>query len=438
MRTLHPSCRPRPTSIAALALAVLVSLPAGARAGHASRTIVVTTAAELQAAMVPANAGARIVVRAGNYDVDQAMTVPDRATLVGDGVMLYDGSGLPTGFRSNGRTAIRATSVLFGDVLTLGDGATLKNLAVEDAAGRASGNPVAVVSREAGDSIAVRITECEIVNPNPSGIVPQGPTGRALVIVTRNPNLGQDPPPHEGSTLQVRMDRSILRSPAGAIGVFAINFASQSEIALELRGNVIGGGLSATAGVGRPDAVTGSAVSVQSQRNLYRSDGSDPTSNGWFLLGGADAPSPAFVSEASTSNSLRIRSRDDSIEGFATSILSAGGLRFGPLSAPVSSNSVDLGMRGARLSSTVSDLALYGALSFADVPAGDDNSLSARVRQTKGSGPRSNQYADSATSSGNDLGSGNELEFAGTPAGFLRFNEDIEPPPPAEFFEACQ
>jgi len=268
--------------------------------------------------------------------------------------------------------------------------------------------------------------------------VPQGPTGRGLVVVTRNPNLGQDPPPHEGSTLQVKMDRSIVRSTAGAIGVFAINFASQSEIGLDLHGNVIGGGLSAIGGVGRPNAVTGSTVSVQSHRNLYRSDSAVPSDDGWFFLGGADAPSPAFVSEASTFNTLRMRSRDDSIEGFATGILASGGWRFGPLSAPVSSNVVDLGLRGLRMQTTVSDLAMFGAYSLVDVAAGDDNTLTARVRQTIGSGPRINQYADSVTPSGNDLGSGNALEFQGTPAGFDRSNEAIEPPPGPEFFPGCK
>src|SRR5262249_36804304 len=114
--------------------------------------IVVTTAAELQSALSPANAGARILVRAGVYDVSQALTVPDRAALVGEGVMSFDKSGLPTRFEPSGRTLLRATTALVGNVLTLGDGATVRGLVIQDIAGRpVAGNVVAVVSRAAGD-----------------------------------------------------------------------------------------------------------------------------------------------------------------------------------------------------------------------------------------------------------------------------------------------
>src|SRR5262249_32262803 len=155
-----------------------------------------------------------IVVRAGEYALGQALTVPDRAKLVGEGVMTFDASGLPAGFEASGRTHLQATTALAGDLLTLGDGATLRGLAIEDVEGRAvAGNPVAVVSRSAGDYVSARVEECEIINPNPAGVAPQGPTGRGLVVVTRNPNLGFDPPPHEGAVLSVEMTDSIVRSP---------------------------------------------------------------------------------------------------------------------------------------------------------------------------------------------------------------------------------
>src|SRR5262245_62736344 len=124
--------------------------------------IVVTTAAELQSALSPANAGARILVRAGVYDVSQALTVPDRATLVGEGVMSFDESGLPTGFEPSGRTLVRATAGLVGNFLTLGDGATVRDLVIENVVG--TGHTVAVVSRAAGDFVSARIEECEIIN----------------------------------------------------------------------------------------------------------------------------------------------------------------------------------------------------------------------------------------------------------------------------------
>jgi photosystem II stability/assembly factor-like uncharacterized protein len=400
-------------------------------------TIAVTNAAELEAALVPANAGAQILVRAGEYEVANPLTVPDRAILAGEGVMTLDESKLPAGIAAAGMTRLRAATDLAGDIVTLGDGSVLRNLVIEDAAGRATGNPVAVVSRAPGDRISARILECEIVNPNPSGIVPAGPTGRGVVVVTRNPNGGQDPPAHEGASLGLQMTRSIVRSPGTGYGVFAINFASHAKIDLDFERNAIGGGLDAAAGVGRPDAVTGSGIRIESRRNLYRSDSPEPSDNGWTLYGGADAPSPAFVSEASTFNALRMRSKDDSIEGFAAGIFAAGGLRFSDVTAPISSNSVEMTLEGTHLSTTIFDLALVGALSFVDAPTGDDNSVRVQMRQASGSGPSANTYADSVTSSGGNLGSGNRLEITGSPTAFAQANEGIDPIPPAEFFESA-
>ena len=398
--------------------------------------IVVSTTAELEAALTPANAGERILVRAGDYDVSQALTVPDGATLAGEGVMSFDESGLPTGIQASGRTLLRAATALAGDVLTLGDGSAIKGLVIEDVAGRlVAGNPVAVVSRAAGDFISATVEECEIINPNPSLVAPQGATGRGLVVVTRNPNLNLDPPPHEGAVLWVKMSHSIVRSPGTGIGVFAINFASHAEIRLDLEGNVVGGGLNAASGVGRPDAVTGAAMIVQSKNNLYRSDSPVPTAIGWTLFGGADAPSPLFVSGASTFNALRIHSNGDRIEGFATGIAAAGGRRFGPLSAPISSNSVDMNLHGTLLQTTAADLTLFGARSFvAGVFPDEGNTLHLVVRQANGSGARANQYADALSTPSGSLGPGNLLEIVGSQNAFVRTNDDFDPIPPAEFF----
>ena len=314
--------------------ALLTLTMVGAAAPLLAHPIVVTTAAELEAALTPANAGKRILVRAGEYEISQALTVPDDATLVGEGDMTFDDAGLPTGFAPYGRTVLRSTAALVGDVLTLGDGARLRGLVIEDAAGR-QGNPVVVSSRAAGDFVSAELVECEIVNPNPSAIVPEGSIGRALKVITLNPNLGLDPPPHEGAVLEVRMTRSIIRSPGAGIGVFAINFASHAEIRLDLQRNVIGGGLNLSGGVSRPDAVTGASLSVRSRRNLYRSDSVVPTPTGWSLIGGTTAPIPGLVSGASTFNTLQMDSRNDTIDGFQTGILAMGGLRTGPLPDPI-------------------------------------------------------------------------------------------------------
>ena len=415
-------------------LAILASMMATASNLIAApkKTIVVTTAAELAAALVPANEGARIHVAAGDYDVSTPLTVPDDVTLEGEGVMTFDSSGLPSGFEPAGRTLIRATAALAGDVLTLGGGSTIKGLAIEDVADRAvAGNPVAVVSRKVYDLVSARIENCEIVNPNPSGITFQGPSGRALAVVTRNPNLGMDPPPHEGAVLRVRMTQSIVRSLAGGDGVFAINFASHAEIDLDLSWNVFGGPLQSIGGVSRPDAVTGARVTIQSDHNLYRPDSID-TFFGWLLFGGADAPSPIIISESSTFNSLQIHSRDDEIEGFAAGISAVGARRAAPLSQPSFSNFLSMNIQGLRLSSELTDLALFGAQSLVDgVSTGDDNVVRVLMRQSTGSGPRLNDYADSIGG-----GTGNHLEIVGSPKAFDQTNDGFEPPPPAGFFES--
>ena len=416
-----------------------VSDGVGAQPGHldeaASPTIIVTTASELAAALSPANAGARILVRAGVYDVTQALTVPDDATLVGEGVMIFDESGLPTGFEASGRTVLRATVGLAGDVLTLGDGSAVENLVIEDIVGRpVAGNPVAVVSRVAGDFISATIAQCEIVNPNPALVG----TGRGVAVMTLNPNLGQDPPPHEGAVLQLEMTQSIIRSPGGGDGVFAINFASHSQIGLDLESNVIGGALGGSGGVGRPDAVTGAGLIIQSRHNLYRSDSPVPTANGWALFGGADAP--FVVSEASTFNSLQIHSKNDTIEGFATGIAAAGGRRFGALSGPISSNRMEMNLLGTRVVTTTADLRLSGGRSLVPGVFPDEgNTLHVVVHQASGSGPRANVYVDAATAPpGGSLGAGNRLEIVGNANAFDQTNENFIPPPPAQFFTSGQ
>src|SRR5215471_20554999 len=183
-------------------VALLGAHPVRLDASPQEPDIVVTTTAELQSALSPANAGARILVRAGEYDVSQALTVPDRATLVGEGVMSFDESGLPTGFEPSGRTLLKATAGLVGNFLTLGDGATVRGLAIENIAG--PGHAVAVVSRAPGDFVSARIEECEIINPN----LPAA--GRGLAVMTLKP----DPEPaHDDAVLRVQMTRSIVRSP---------------------------------------------------------------------------------------------------------------------------------------------------------------------------------------------------------------------------------
>ena len=304
--------------------------------------------------------------------------------------MNVDESGRPTGFEPAGRTLLRATAALIGNVLTLGDGASVRGLAIQDVVGRlVPGSGVAVLSRAAGDFISARIEECEIINPNPPG------NSRGLVVMNQNPNLE---PPHEGAVLRVQMTRSIVRSPGGANGIFAINFASHSAIRLDLESNVVGGGLSSAGGVGLPDAVTQAGVVIQSSHNLYRSDSLAPTGVGWQLFAGADAPIPLIVSEASTFNTLQMHSMDDTLTGFATGIVAAGGRRINALSATISSNRVELNLHGTLLQTTTADLRLSGATTMLGVSTGDDNTAHVLLVQATGSGVRANRYAHSSIS----------------------------------------
>jgi hypothetical protein len=419
------------TSIVLFAASAILSAPAAA-----APTIVVTTSVELETALVPANAGAQIFVVEGEYAVFHPLTVPDGATLEGEGVMTFDGSGFPTGFAMSGRTVLRAATTLAGDILTLGNGSTLRNLVIQDVVGRlVAGNPVALVSTVPGDFISATISQCEIINPNPALGTPVGPTGRGVAVVTRNLNLGQDPPPHDGAVLHLHMTQSIVRAPGGGDGLFVINFASHARIGLDLEGNVIGGNVGANGGVSRPDAVTGSGVVIQSRHNRYRSDSLLPPGNGWTLFGGADSPLPNVVSGPSTFNSLQMHSMNDTIEDFATGIAANGGRRIGPLSGALSSNSVELNLHGARLKTTTRDFTVSGARSLVagDFPD-DGNTLHLVVRQASGSGPRLNLYGDAFPLPPGSLGSGNRLEIVGNANAFDHTNENIIPPPPAAFF----
>jgi len=196
---------------------------------------------------------------------------------------------------------------------------------------------------------------------------------------------------------------------------------------------VIGGGLTASGGVSRPEAVTGAGIDVRSRGNLYRSDSADPTPIGWFLSGGSTAVIPDIVSEASTSNSLRIHSTDDRIEGFAFGIFGSGGQRVIATSEPISFNTLELNLQGTRFQSLAGDLSLVGGLSFEPgVSPGDGNVLKLNMRQAAGSGPRGNSYANSSEG----LGEGNRLVVIGSPNAFDHTNAGIDPRPGDEFFES--
>lgn len=447
--------------------------PAPARAGtvpplkFVNNTAAISTSAELAAALAPANAGRRIRVRAGTYDIDQPLTVPDGMTLEGEGVMLFAPGGQPTGFADAPRTTLRMTANVGGDMLTLGHNVTVRNVEIVDLLGR-SGNVVAVVSRRPGDRVSATIIESVIVNPNPLAVGAGGSLGRGLLVITRNPNMGADPPPDEGAAVAVRMLRSVIQSPSGGGGFFAFNFAANSRISLEISRSLIGGSSEADGGVSRTDAVHDSEVRITSQRNLYRNEWADPCASpllGWNLTGGSGAPIPLQL-PVTARNRLLVRSVDDRIEGFTVGILATGSRRFfaAPLNPAPKDNHIDLQLVGTTISTPpcapthqasntsgtgvrtlrVADLELVGGWAQSNTfAAGDGNTVRVELRGVTGSGTRSNKYANAATFAGGALsaelqGTGNRLEVVGDPRAFTRNNRGIDPAPGAAFFTRGQ
>ena len=354
------------------------------RLSTASRSIVVTTTAELVAALSADPGDLTIFVQRGTYLLDHAITVPENTALIGEGEMLYDNSGLPTGFVPETLTVIAAMPGVTGDFVTLKDGASLQGLVIQDVARPAlTGGVVVMVSSQGpGESVSAQIVECEIINPNPVGATNTGPTGRGLGAITRNRPVAGGAAPHEQSLVSVHLTHSIIRSPAGGDGIFGINYASGSHIGLHLRQNVIGK-LGANGGVSRPDSTVGATTLIQSSGNLYRADNPAPTSIGWQLQGGSHAPIPlGQIAEETLNNKLSMHSVDDRIEGFGRAIVATAGQRMSALAGAISSNEVELILEGTLLASTTSDFELLGARStIAGMAAGDGNELRVTMHQ---------------------------------------------------------
>jgi len=420
-------------------LGVLAPLT-GATAQSRQR-IVVATFAELQAALSSVNAGRRIQVLAGEYVVDAALMVPDGATLEGQGVMLFDTDGHPSGFEPGTETIIKAAPSLVGDVLTIGDGAAVRGLTVEDFLGR-SGGVVVVASREPGDSVSASIRDCEIIAPNFSGAAAKGPINRGLLVFTQNPALIPAPaphlPPHENAVVTVRMEHCIVRCPRGATAVFATNFAARGHVTVSLIGNVFEGGLDATGGVSRPDKVEDALTTIRSRENLYVRPNHPSATLGWVINGGSSAPF-ALVAPGTSFNVIRVESDGDRIEGFPVGIFAIGGKRQTASSGPCSNNRTEVRLRDTRIQTEglgARDFRLNAATTgLSGLPAGDGNMLTLRASGVTGSGPRANVYADtSGPVLPEAFGFGNRLEIIGTPWAFERLNHDIVPTPPADFF----
>jgi hypothetical protein len=432
--------------------AVFIALAGPISPAHGASTAVirVSNADELVAALDPQNAHRRIHVLHGDYAVTRPLLVPDGTILEGDGVMQVV-DGLPAGFKPGTETTLRVTSAFEGDLLTLGDGAVVRNFKVVDlatsqvATTQRSGNVIVVGSRGPVDRLAAEIRDCEIVNPHPFGVAMDGPTGHALVVLTRNPARGGAPPPHEGATVAIRVVRSILRATGGGGAVFAINFAARGNVSVGLYDSRLEGPLIATGGASRPELVSNAVTTIDSTRNLYvlPAEGSDGF--GWQVMGGSSAHIPDLASAGASFNTARVHSVDDRIEGFRIGIVAAAGRRWLDSSGPVSDNRLDLDLEGLRIrteGADAADLEMQGARSEAaqdigrEFPAGDRNTLHVRMHGVTGSPTsRANQYDDAfGPSLQADCGTGNRLEIAGTPADFARVNTNISAAPPVAFF----
>ncbi|HEX6574296.1 MAG TPA: glycosyl hydrolase family 28-related protein [Gemmatimonadaceae bacterium] len=396
----------------------------------------VSSTDQLVAALTSPGPARNIVLAPGTYVISSPLEIPDGTTLQGSGAMTFDDiSRLPAGFDLATRTVIKAAGTLVGDVVVMGDRTTLKGLAIEDAAGRTGGSVVVVHSRRPGDHVEAAIDECEIINPNPTSNSPQSVGGRALVLLTRNrETITSELAPEIGAAVTVTMSHSIISSPRIA-GIFLNNFSPLATTRLILTENVIGGGAQVTGGTSRPDAVYGSSSSMESKGNLYRADPGSSPINGLQIYGGAGLPVPGVAVEATNGNTANFRSLNDRVEGFINAIVARGASR--PLASPaeLSFNIATLDLHGTRLSSVRGDLNLAGAGSLVAGSWPDaGNGLHALLEGVRGSGMRSNAYANVLGPAPGSFGEGNRLEVVGTLQAFTHTNENIFPPPPTQFF----
>ena len=144
--------------------------------------------------------------------------------------MVLGNGGLPSGFRAGTRTTLRSAATLVGDIVNLGNGASLSRRTIEDLSGRLGGNLVVVSSRGPSDVVSATVDYCELVNPNGAGTAFNGPSGRGLVVITRNARQLNPPAPHAGAVVAVQMRGSIVRSSGNGTGIFAINFAPHAQV----------------------------------------------------------------------------------------------------------------------------------------------------------------------------------------------------------------
>jgi hypothetical protein len=435
-----------------IALAAWLSSGTGVAAADgrdAGQSISVRTSAELLAALAEPSGVRQIHLQRGEYSIDEPLQIRDGMVLTGDGEMSFDESGIPRGFAPGTETVLAAAAGFAGDLLTLGNETTIRGLVLRQAEDRATldarraGNVVVVASRAADDRVTATIVDCEIVNPNPPWFTDNGPSGRALAVLTLSKS-SRGAASHEGAKVDVRASGTAIRGFADGGGVFAINFASRGEVSLSLSRSRIEGTLVAAGGTNRPDSVADAATTIDSQHNLYTSRAANGVAHGWWLYGGSSPPHFAGGPVGARFDTLRVHSVGDRIEGVSVGIRAAAGRRVLASSGPISHNVLDLDLRDLRLITTGDDAAdfqFYATEAGEPAPVGqsfdvgDGNTLRVRMERVVGSGTRSNVYAAYVgPTQRQTIDADNRIEFVGDAGEFAGTNSGIQPMPPADDF----
>ena len=417
------------TALCVCAAVATLAAPVGSK--PPAGPIVVTTTAELYAALVEANAGRTVLVRAGTYFVDHRLAVPDGMQLEGEGVML--GDPLPTGFKSGTATRIRAHPGFPGDLLTLGDGASLRRLIVEDSPNR-EGNAVAVRSRAPGDSVSASIVDCEIVAPKGLAGDPDGPSRRRHRRDYRQPRLRRPAGsvcrrrgrraghPHDRPSRGARLLRHELRDAGPGPS------RAQPE---SHRRHARGDRRHLTPGRGRPSRGV-DRLGGEPLRSDHRPR--DRLAARRWKLSAVPARDPNTPSNTS-SNTVRIASNGDRIEA-KLGIFAVAGRRQTAVAGLSSDNLADLTLRGLTIRTSghgAADLVLHAA----EAAAGSRRETTTCCVSTCAT-RRAAAHASTSTrtSSPEAQASGTGSSSARTPALFAASNTGIEPAPPAQFFDA--
>ena len=244
---------------------------------------------------------------------------------------------------------------------------------------------------------------------------------------------------HQEAHVSAAVERSIVRNTSSGNSVFAINFAGGGTIALDFERNRFEEALVVVGGAGRPDKVTGAKVTLRSHGNLYVSaGGAFPT--GWGIIGGSVAPHEPFP-EGAESNSVRIESQNDRIEGYRIGIHASAGRQIAGMPGTVRHNRVELlsRIRFSTVGDGAADLSLHGAwlekepgASVPTVESVEGNVLQVTLLDSTGSGHRENVYADRSPPEFAAVGAvphSDRLEFTGTRALFLESNTSFDPAP---------